>query len=45
MDTMMTFRLDSETRKQLEALARKDSRTLSNLIRKVLSEVAATVSP
>jgi predicted transcriptional regulator len=41
MDAMMTLRLERETKERLEALARKDSRSLSNLIRKVLNEVAA----
>jgi predicted DNA-binding protein len=40
MDAMLTFRLERETKERLETLARKDSRTLSNLIRKVLNEVA-----
>jgi predicted DNA-binding protein len=40
MDAMMTLRLERETKERLEALARKDSRSLSNLIRKILNEVA-----
>lgn len=42
MDSSITIRLDQATKDKLEKLAKKDGRTLSNYVRRVLEKAAGT---